>query len=34
MASAAAGALVQVKTAGGQLVSGIALADGTVERVH
>lgn len=34
MASAAAGALVQVKTAGGQLISGIALADGTVERVH
>lgn len=34
MASAAVGALVQVKTAGGQLVSGIALADGTVERVH
>ena len=34
MASAAAGALVQVRTAGGQLVSGIALADGTVERVR
>lgn len=34
MASAAVGALVQVKTSGGQLLSGIALADGTVERVH
>lgn len=34
MSSAAVGALVQVKTAGGQLLSGIALADGTVERVH
>ena len=34
MASAAAGALVQVRTAGGQMLSGIALADGTVERVH
>ncbi|CAN7592420.1 flagellar basal body P-ring formation chaperone FlgA [Polaromonas sp. LjRoot131] len=34
MASAAAGALVQVRTAGGQLLSGIALADGTVERVR
>jgi len=34
MASAAAGALVQVRTAGGQMLSGIALADGTVERVR
>jgi flagella basal body P-ring formation protein FlgA len=34
MSSAAAGALVQVKTAGGRLLSGIALADGTVERVQ
>jgi flagellar basal body P-ring formation protein FlgA len=34
MSSAAVGALVQVKTAGGQLLSGIAQADGTVERVH
>ena len=34
MSSAAVGALVQVKTAGGQLLSGIATADGTVERVH
>jgi len=34
MSSAAVGALVQVRTAGGQLLSGIALADGTVERVH
>lgn len=34
MASAAAGAMVQVKMAGGQLLSGRVLADGTVERVH
>jgi len=34
MASAAIGATVQVKMSGGQLLSGIVLADGTVERAH
>ena len=34
MANAAVGALLQVKTPGGQLLSGTVLADGTVERAQ
>lgn len=34
MTSAAIGAMVQVKTPGGQLLSGTVLADGSVERMH
>lgn len=34
MANAAVGALLQVKTPGGQLLSGTVLADGTVERIQ